>query len=139
MYPISHYVLWLLTWWMHWLDAVYRHLIELIWWSVYRHLVQQLKKLQALVLSKACKPQASTCLVVLVMSFAFLIAPNIDPFGIKQDKLSDPKSIPIPGKRKESLLWSHFLWFKSITKGCYTLYWRFIIIAWVTILLMYLC
>lgn len=67
------------------------------------HLVQQLKKLQALVLSKATKPQASTCLVVLVMSFAFLIAPNIDPFGIKQDKLSDPKSIPIPGKSRSLL------------------------------------
>lgn len=72
--------------------------------AAYRHLVQQLKKLQALVLSKASKPQASTCLVVLVMSFAFLIAPNIDPFGIKQDKLSDPKSIPIPGKRNVNLL-----------------------------------
>jgi hypothetical protein len=63
-----------------------------------RNLVQQLKKLQALVLSKTSKPQASTCLVVLVMSFAFLIVPNIDPFGIKRDKLSDPTSVPIRGK-----------------------------------------
>ncbi|XP_062617602.1 cyclic AMP-responsive element-binding protein 3-like protein 3-B isoform X1 [Saccostrea cucullata] len=66
-------------------------------------LVQQLKKLQALFLSKTSKPQASTCLVVLVMSFAFLIVPNIDPFGIKKDKLSDPKSIPIPGKSRSLL------------------------------------
>nr|XP_022330818.1 cyclic AMP-responsive element-binding protein 3-like protein 3-B isoform X2 [Crassostrea virginica] len=67
------------------------------------HLLQQLKKLQALVLSKTCKPQASTCLVVLVMSFAFLIVPNIDPFGIKQDKLSDLKTAPIRGKSRSLL------------------------------------
>ncbi|XP_048731908.1 cyclic AMP-responsive element-binding protein 3-like protein 3-B isoform X2 [Ostrea edulis] len=67
------------------------------------NLIQQLKKLQALVLSKTSKPQASTCLVVLVMSFAFLIVPNIDPFGIKRDKLSDPISVPIRGKSRSLL------------------------------------
>ncbi|OWF47934.1 cyclic AMP-responsive element-binding protein 3-like protein 4 isoform X2 [Mizuhopecten yessoensis] len=64
-------------------------------------LAQQLKKLQSYILSKANKPQTSTCIMVLVLSFAFIIVPNFSPLG-KRDGL-EAKNIPMAGKSRSLL------------------------------------
>lgn len=64
-------------------------------------LLSQLKKLQALIVSKTKPAQASTCIMVLLLSFAFLVVPNFNPF--RPDSLSDVKNIPIPGKSRSLL------------------------------------
>lgn len=64
-------------------------------------LMQQLKKLQTYIVSKTTKPQTSTCVMVLLLSFAFLIVPNFNPF--KGDPLSEVRNIPIPGKSRSLL------------------------------------
>ncbi|XP_033750345.1 cyclic AMP-responsive element-binding protein 3-like protein 3 isoform X2 [Pecten maximus] len=64
-------------------------------------LTQQLKKLQSYILSKANKPQTSTCIMVLVLSFAFIIVPNFSPLG-KKDGL-EARNIPMAGKSRSLL------------------------------------
>ena len=47
----------------------------------YSSLLQQLKKLQVLVTATTNKTaQTSTCVAVLLLSFALLVVPNLDPF-----------------------------------------------------------
>lgn len=66
-------------------------------------LLTQLKKLQSLVTLKSTRTaQASTCVMVLLLSFAFLIVPNFNPFN-DQDSLEALKSIPLPGKSRNLL------------------------------------
>lgn len=64
-------------------------------------LTQQLKKLQSYILSKANKPQTSTCIMVLVLSFAFIIVPNFSPLG-RKDGL-ETRNIPMAGKSRSLL------------------------------------
>ncbi|XP_064608379.1 cyclic AMP-responsive element-binding protein 3-like protein 3-B [Liolophura sinensis] len=69
-------------------------------------LITQLKKLQALVLAKTTKPaQTTTCLMVLVLSFMFIMLPNTyNPFG---DQPGGQRSkfghVPLPGKSRSLL------------------------------------
>lgn len=65
-------------------------------------LMQQLKKLQTFIVSKTSKPQTSTCVMVLLLSFAFLIVPNFNPFK-SFDSISEVRNIPIPGKSRSLL------------------------------------
>ncbi|KAH3840396.1 hypothetical protein DPMN_113844 [Dreissena polymorpha] len=66
-------------------------------------LINQLKKLQSLITIKSTRTaQASTCVMVLLLSFAFLIVPNFNPFR-DGDSMEDTKTIPIPGKSRNLL------------------------------------
>lgn len=66
-------------------------------------LVNQLKKLQSLLNLKSTRTaQASTCVMVLLLSFAFLIVPNFNPFR-EHDSMEEVQSIPIPGKSRNLL------------------------------------
>lgn len=66
-------------------------------------LMSQLKKLQTLISLKSTRTaQASTCVMVLLLSFAFLVVPNFNPFH-DQDSLDDLKTIPLPGKSRNLL------------------------------------
>ncbi|KAL4228101.1 cAMP response element binding [Mactra antiquata] len=66
-------------------------------------LINQLKKLQSALKLKSTKTaQASTCVMVLLLSFAFLIVPNFNPFR-DSDLMDDIKSAPLPGKSRSLL------------------------------------
>ena len=66
-------------------------------------LLQQMKKLQTLMSSASNKPaQTSTCVMVLLLSFALLIVPNINPFFKNSESRSSNHQIS-PG-RSRSLL-----------------------------------
>ena len=61
----------------------------------FRSLLQQLKKLQMLVTATTNKTaQTSTCVAVLLLSFALLVVPNLNPFfsGDKGDMAKQPVS-----------------------------------------------
>jgi len=67
-------------------------------------LLQQMKKLQNLLSSASNKPaQTSTCVMVLLLSFALLIVPNINPFFKSSDNRSGSHQIS-PAGRSRSLL-----------------------------------
>ncbi|XP_071167924.1 cyclic AMP-responsive element-binding protein 3-like protein 1 isoform X2 [Mytilus edulis] len=65
-------------------------------------LMQQLKKLQTFLVSKTSKPQTSTCVMVLLLSFAFIIVPTFNPFK-SFDSLTGVRNVPIPGKSRSLL------------------------------------
>lgn len=66
-------------------------------------LMNQLKKLQAVLSLKSTRTaQASTCVMVLLLSFAFLIVPNFNPFR-ENDSMEDMQTVPIPGKSRNLL------------------------------------
>ncbi|XP_063431898.1 cyclic AMP-responsive element-binding protein 3-like protein 1 isoform X1 [Mytilus trossulus] len=65
-------------------------------------LLQQLKKLQTFLVSKTSKPQTSTCVMVLLLSFAFIIVPTFNPFK-SFDSLTGVRNVPIPGKSRSLL------------------------------------
>lgn len=66
-------------------------------------LVSQLKKLQSLLSLKSTRTaQASTCVMVLLLSFAFLVVPNFNPFN-DQDSVDELKTIPLPGNSRNLL------------------------------------
>uniref|UniRef100_A0A2C9LTP9 BZIP domain-containing protein n=1 Tax=Biomphalaria glabrata TaxID=6526 RepID=A0A2C9LTP9_BIOGL len=51
-------------------------------------LIAQLKRLQTLVGKSKMSPQASTCIMVLLLSFALFVVPTLNPFGNNEDGLS---------------------------------------------------
>ena len=62
-----------------------------------RSLLQQLKKLQMLVTATTNKTaQTSTCVAVLLLSFALLVVPNLNPF-FSSDKGDMAKQTISPG------------------------------------------
>ncbi|KAL5004206.1 hypothetical protein ScPMuIL_017662 [Solemya velum] len=66
-------------------------------------LLSQLKKLQALVVGKTVKSaNTTTCIVVLLLSFAFIIVPTLDPFGIRNHS-PEMRSVRTPGKSRSLL------------------------------------
>ncbi|XP_052795349.1 cyclic AMP-responsive element-binding protein 3-like protein 3 isoform X2 [Mya arenaria] len=66
-------------------------------------LMNQLKKLQTIITLKSTRTaQASTCVMVLLLSFAFLVVPNFNPFR-DADSMEEMKSIPVPGKSRNLL------------------------------------
>ncbi|XP_046377939.2 cyclic AMP-responsive element-binding protein 3-like protein 3 isoform X1 [Haliotis rufescens] len=66
-------------------------------------LLTQLKKLQMMVTSKSGRPaQTTTCLAVLLLSFALLVIPNFNPFS-RNSSVSDLKQMPMPGKSRSLL------------------------------------
>jgi hypothetical protein len=75
----------------------------------YRSLLQQLKKLQSLFSATTGRTaQASTCMLVLVMSFALLIFPSINPFK-RNDTLAllNVNHQPMRGKRIWLMTWEY--------------------------------
>ncbi|KAK3599368.1 hypothetical protein CHS0354_009869 [Potamilus streckersoni] len=66
-------------------------------------LLSQLKKLQTFFQAKTGRTaQASTCVMVLLLSFAFLVVPSFNPFG-NPDGLENIKNIPVPGNSRNLL------------------------------------
>ncbi|KAL3866182.1 hypothetical protein ACJMK2_043550 [Sinanodonta woodiana] len=66
-------------------------------------LLSQLKKLQTFFQAKTGRTaQASTCVMVLLLSFAFLVVPSFNPFG-NPDGLENIKKIPVPGNSRNLL------------------------------------
>lgn len=66
-------------------------------------LLSQMKRLQTLLSVKSTRTaQASTCVMVLLLSFAFLIVPNFNPFR-DQDSMEDIKNSPLPGNSRSLL------------------------------------
>ncbi|XP_067665778.1 cyclic AMP-responsive element-binding protein 3-like protein 3-B [Haliotis asinina] len=66
-------------------------------------LLSQLKKLQMMVTAKSGRPaQTTTCLAVLLLSFALLVIPNFNPFS-RSSSVSDLKQMPMPGKSRSLL------------------------------------
>ncbi|GFO46294.1 cyclic amp-responsive element-binding protein 3-like protein 3 [Plakobranchus ocellatus] len=50
-------------------------------------LITQLKRVQSLVGKSKMPAQASTCVMVLLLSFAFFVVPNLNPFGSEDESL----------------------------------------------------
>lgn len=66
-------------------------------------LLNQLKKLQTILSLKSTRTaQASTCVMVLLLSFAFLIVPNFNPFR-DSDSMEDLKAVKMPGNSRNLL------------------------------------
>lgn len=66
-------------------------------------LMNQLKKLQTILSLKSTRTaQASTCVMVLLLSFAFLIVPNFNPFR-DHDSMEEIQTVPVPGKSRSLL------------------------------------
>ncbi|KAK6180239.1 hypothetical protein SNE40_012429 [Patella caerulea] len=66
-------------------------------------MMSQLKKLQALITSKTKPAQTTTCIMVLLLSFALLVVPNFSPLGSRSLSSEHPKSIVMPGKSRSLL------------------------------------
>ncbi len=67
-------------------------------------MLSQMKRLQSLVTTSTNKTaQAGTCVMVLLLSFALLIVPNINPFILGRNEILGDKQAVVPG-RSRSLL-----------------------------------
>ncbi|KAH9491748.1 Cyclic AMP-responsive element-binding protein 3-like protein 3 [Bulinus truncatus] len=66
-------------------------------------LIAQLKRLQSLVGKSKMPAQASTCIMVLLLSFALFVVPTLNPFGNSEDSFSPAASISVRGKARSLL------------------------------------
>ena len=91
-----------------------------------RSLLTQLKKLQALVTTHTNKTaQTGTCVMVLLLSFALLIVPNINPFLSSKSSSGDlNKQAVVPGEFSRHRAYLYFLPAKTVfllSLGCWKL------------------